>query len=47
LDGSGNQTYQGSPVPLAIGLDFVWAENPPATYFLQNETVPVGFDLAN
>jgi predicted phage tail protein len=44
LDGSGNQTYQGSPVPLAIGLDFVWAESPPGTYFLENEKIPVNFD---
>jgi predicted phage tail protein len=44
LDGSANQTYQGTPVPLAIGLDFVWAENPPGSYFLQNETIIVGVD---
>jgi predicted phage tail protein len=47
LDGSGKQIYQGDPVPLAIGLDFIWAENPPAVYFVQNETVPVGYNLTN
>jgi predicted phage tail protein len=45
LDGSGKQIYQGDPVPLAFGLDFVWAENPPAVYFVQNETLQIGYDV--
>lgn len=44
LNGGGTRTYQGDPIPLAMGQDFVWAKNPPMSFFVENETIPVGYD---
>jgi predicted phage tail protein len=44
LNGGGTRTYQGDPVPIAFGQTFTWAKNPPISTFVENETIPVGYD---